>query len=71
MTKISREQKQSIDDRYNRYVKNSNIIVKTPNTASINQIMRGKGEPLSPIAEKKCEEEGRVSYDQLRSFLWG
>jgi hypothetical protein len=55
-------------------VKNSSKIGKIPKTPSINQIMSIKGDSrlmLSPIPEKRFEDEGRLSYDQLRSFLWG
>jgi len=55
-------------------VKNSNKNERLPITPSINQIVSIKGDSrlmLSPIPEKRFEEDARLSYDQLRSFLWG
>ena len=70
--KVSQAQKESIDARYDKYVKNNKE--KPSRTPSIAQIAGIKGESrlmLSPFPERRGEEEGRLSYDQLRSFLWG
>jgi hypothetical protein len=55
-------------------VKNSNRAGKLPKTPSINYLMSAKGDSrlmLSPIPERRFEDEGKLSYDHLRSFLWG
>jgi hypothetical protein len=46
-------------------------MVKSP---SINNILSVKEESrlmLSPIPERRWEDDCKLSYDQLRSFLWG
>lgn len=63
-SKITKLQKQNIDDRYNKYVKNAHRVEKFNNqpvisTSSINQMMSVKGESrlmLSPIPEKRWED---------------